>query len=61
MTRHGVVDIDAQGWGTFTCFANEVQIWVKLPEGAITSPGESVSNFKLICCADLTHLQPNTE
>lgn len=29
MTRHGVVEIDAEGWGTFTCFSNDVQVWVK--------------------------------
>jgi len=47
MTKYGVVDIDDHGWGTFTCFANEVQVWIKLPEGAVAFPGESVSNFQL--------------
>jgi hypothetical protein len=45
MTRDGVVDIDAQGWGIFTCFANEVQVWIKLPEGAVAFPGEFVSKL----------------
>jgi len=45
MTRYGIVDIDAQGWGTFTCFANEVQIWVKILEGGSPSfDAESVSD-----------------
>ena len=52
MTKYGVVDIDDHGWGTFTCFANEVQVWIKLPEGAAAFPGESVSNFNL-CFNDL--------
>jgi len=39
MTKYGVVDIDAQGWGTFTCFANEVQVWIKLPEVAVEEVG----------------------
>lgn len=30
MTQHGRVEIDAEGWGTFSCFANCVQVWVKL-------------------------------
>lgn len=29
MTQHGQVEIDRQGWGTFTCLANHVQIWVR--------------------------------
>ncbi|PPQ98753.1 GH-13 [Panaeolus cyanescens] len=29
MTGHGRVQIDNQGWGTFSCFANNVQVWVK--------------------------------
>ena len=33
MTKHGVVEIDAEGWGTFTCFSNEVQVWVKAAGG----------------------------
>jgi hypothetical protein len=33
MTKHGVVEIDAEGWGIFTCFANEVQVWVKAARG----------------------------
>lgn len=32
LTKDGVVDIDEQGWGTFTCFANDVQVWVKVNE-----------------------------
>ncbi|KAF9533777.1 glycoside hydrolase family 13 protein [Crepidotus variabilis] len=32
MTGHGVVEIDAQGWGMFTCFASNVQVWVKTEE-----------------------------
>ena len=34
LTKDGVVDIDEQGWGTFTCFANDVQVWVKVNETA---------------------------
>jgi len=30
MQKHGRVDIDADGWGSFSCFANNVQVWVKL-------------------------------
>ncbi len=33
MTKHGVVEVDAEGWGTFTCFSNEVQVWVKAAGG----------------------------
>ncbi|KAG7451163.1 glycoside hydrolase family 13 protein [Guyanagaster necrorhizus] len=29
MSDGGQVDIDAEGWGTFTCFPNYVQVWVK--------------------------------
>ncbi|XP_006459524.1 hypothetical protein AGABI2DRAFT_184188 [Agaricus bisporus var. bisporus H97] len=29
MTQHGEVEIDGDGWGTFTCFANCVQVWVQ--------------------------------
>ena len=29
MTQHEQVEIDNQGWGTFTCLANHVQIWVR--------------------------------
>ncbi|TFK75239.1 glycoside hydrolase family 13 protein [Pluteus cervinus] len=29
MTQHGQVEIDEEGWGTFTCFANHVQVWVR--------------------------------
>lgn len=29
MTQHGEVEIDADGWGSFSCFANHVQVWVK--------------------------------
>lgn len=47
MTCDGVVEIDEQGWGTFTCFANEVQVWIKLSEGAVASSGETVSDFNL--------------
>ncbi|KAF8910672.1 glycoside hydrolase family 13 protein [Gymnopilus junonius] len=32
MTQHGRVEIDDAGWGTFTCFANNVQVWIKLEE-----------------------------
>jgi len=32
MTQHGRVEIDAAGWGTFSCFANTVQVWTKLEE-----------------------------
>ncbi|KAF8183952.1 glycoside hydrolase family 13 protein [Pholiota molesta] len=32
MTQHGRVQIDASGWGTFSCFANNVQVWTKLEE-----------------------------
>ena len=32
MTQHGRVEIDAAGWGTFSCFANNVQVWTKLEE-----------------------------
>ncbi|KAH9481377.1 Alpha-amylase [Psilocybe cubensis] len=32
MTQHGRVEIDAQGWGTFSCFANNVQVWSPLEE-----------------------------
>ncbi|TRM64663.1 glycoside hydrolase superfamily [Schizophyllum amplum] len=28
MTQGGEVQIDAQGWGEFSCFANAVQVWV---------------------------------
>jgi len=34
MTQHGRVEIDAEGWGTFSCFANYVQVWVKLEQEA---------------------------
>lgn len=30
MTQEGKVAIDAQGWGSFFCFANSVQVWVKV-------------------------------
>jgi alpha-amylase len=43
MTGDGVVDIDAQGWGTFTCFANEVQVWIKLPEDATVASSREPS------------------
>ena len=29
MTQHGEVEVDHRGWGTFTCFANHVQVWVR--------------------------------
>ncbi|KAF9450894.1 glycoside hydrolase family 13 protein [Macrolepiota fuliginosa MF-IS2] len=29
MTQHGQVEIDSDGWGVFTCFANHIQVWVK--------------------------------
>ncbi|KAL9714039.1 hypothetical protein Ac2012v2_002346 [Leucoagaricus gongylophorus] len=29
MTQHGEVKVDHKGWGTFTCFANHVQVWVR--------------------------------
>ncbi|KXN84750.1 Glucan 1,4-alpha-maltohexaosidase [Leucoagaricus sp. SymC.cos] len=29
MTQHGQVEIDANGWGRFTCFASHVQIWIR--------------------------------
>lgn len=29
MTQDQAVPIDAQGWGTFYCFANTVQVWIK--------------------------------
>ncbi|KAF8968147.1 glycoside hydrolase family 13 protein [Flammula alnicola] len=32
MTQHGRVEIDPAGWGTFSCFANNVQVWTKLEE-----------------------------
>ncbi|TFK40368.1 glycoside hydrolase family 13 protein [Crucibulum laeve] len=32
MTQHGIVDIDKDGWGTFSCFANYVQVWVPVKE-----------------------------
>jgi len=32
MTQHGRVEIDAAGWGIFSCFANTVQVWTKLEE-----------------------------
>ncbi|KDR76242.1 hypothetical protein GALMADRAFT_247535 [Galerina marginata CBS 339.88] len=32
MTQHGRVEIDAAGWGAFSCFANNVQVWSKLEE-----------------------------
>jgi len=41
MTKHGIVGIDAQGWGTFSCFANNVQVWVELEEDAVSRNGLS--------------------
>ncbi|PPQ69318.1 hypothetical protein CVT25_005919 [Psilocybe cyanescens] len=32
MTQHGRVEIDVQGWGTFSCFANNVQVWTAFEE-----------------------------
>ncbi|KJA26308.1 glycoside hydrolase family 13 protein [Hypholoma sublateritium FD-334 SS-4] len=32
MTKHGRVEIDAAGWGTFSCFANNVQVWTPLEQ-----------------------------
>ncbi|KAF4614271.1 hypothetical protein D9613_007816 [Agrocybe pediades] len=32
MTQHGRVQVDAQGWGVFSCFANNVQVWTPLEE-----------------------------
>ncbi|KAJ2917423.1 hypothetical protein MD484_g2971, partial [Candolleomyces efflorescens] len=29
MTQGGTMTTDAQGWGSFHCFANTVQVWVK--------------------------------
>ncbi|KAF8149917.1 glycoside hydrolase family 13 protein [Crassisporium funariophilum] len=33
MTQHGRVEIDAEGWGLFSCFANNVQVWSNLKDG----------------------------
>ncbi|RDB26138.1 Glucan 1,4-alpha-maltohexaosidase [Hypsizygus marmoreus] len=30
MQQHGRVEIDEEGWGAFSCFANHVQVWVPL-------------------------------
>ncbi|GLB40430.1 hypothetical protein LshimejAT787_0803010 [Lyophyllum shimeji] len=32
MQQDGKVHIDAEGWGTFSCFANHKQVWVPLEE-----------------------------
>nr|BAW15172.1 alpha-amylase [Pholiota microspora] len=32
MTQHGRVQIDASGWGIFSCFANTVQVWTTSEE-----------------------------
>lgn len=34
MQRDGRVEIDAEGWGAFSCFANHVQVWVPLLGGS---------------------------
>ena len=62
MTCDGVVEIDEQGWGTFTCFANEVQVWIMLPEGAAASSGETVRDFNLFSSlvADLNGIVSQT-
>ncbi|KAF9468078.1 glycoside hydrolase family 13 protein [Collybia nuda] len=35
MQQHGRVEIGADGWGTFSCFANHVQVWVPLGESEV--------------------------
>ncbi len=43
------MDIDEHGWGTFTCFANDVQVWVKVHETTetpVTSDGAEEGEFR---------------